>query len=84
MELSKSCSADRLMRGHETDSLRARYHKLWEEILKRDGWRCQHRGSLKNLQVHHMQPEGLLGNDEANNLITLCYDCHERLHFHVS
>lgn len=56
------------------------YKGLWRLILVRDGWRCQHCGGMENLQVHHIQPRGRLGNDEENNLITLCADCHEKLH----
>ena len=59
------------------------YRQLWKRILYRDGWRCQHCGSLKNLQVHHIQFRGQLGDDQENNLITLCADCHERLHRHI-
>jgi 5-methylcytosine-specific restriction endonuclease McrA len=56
------------------------YGKLWKRILDRDGWRCQHCGDPKNLQVHHIQSRSSLGSDEEANLITLCANCHARLH----
>lgn len=56
------------------------YHKLWEEILKRDGWRCQHCGSMNELQVHHIQSRSQLGDDSERNLITLCAWCHNKIH----
>jgi len=60
------------------------YHKLWEEILKRDGWRCQQCGCMNNLQVHHIQSRGLLGNDTEENLITLCASCHTQIHLRLT
>ena len=56
------------------------YCLLREEVLRRDGWRCQMCGSLKNLQVHHIQSRSRLGNDSEQNLITLCADCHKSMH----
>ena len=56
------------------------YRRLRNKILDRDGWRCQHCGTLENLQVHHIQSRGRLGNDEEGNLITLCVDCHRKFH----
>src|SRR5277367_5732124 len=60
------------------------YRRLWKRILERDAWRCQHCGSWRNLQVHHIQSRGQLGNDEENNLLTLCADCHGRVHGQIS
>jgi len=56
------------------------YRLLCEEVLKRDGWRCQMCGSLENLQVHHKKFRSRLGDDSAENLITLCVDCHQATH----
>ena len=56
------------------------YRQLHRRVLERDGWRCQTCGSMQNLQVHHQQPRSLSGNDEEQNLITLCAECHARLH----
>ena len=56
------------------------YGKLCQQVLERDGWRCQRCGSLANLQVHHISPRSRLGDDAEHNLITLCVKCHEEVH----
>ncbi len=58
----------------------AAYKKLVEAVLQRDGWRCQHCGSRTKLQVHHLTSRAQLGDDSAQNLITLCAACHEFAH----
>jgi predicted HNH restriction endonuclease len=35
---------------------------------------------MEDLQVHHIQSRGSLGDDTDENLITLCVRCHQRLH----
>jgi len=59
---------------------RCSYETLHKRVLQRDGWRCQSCGSLRNLQVHHMQSRGLHGDDTEENLITLCASCHAQIH----
>jgi 5-methylcytosine-specific restriction endonuclease McrA len=56
------------------------YQALREEVLKRDGWRCQLCGKSSNLHVHHINSRSRLGDDTMRNLITLCANCHENLH----
>jgi 5-methylcytosine-specific restriction endonuclease McrA len=56
------------------------YQELWKEVLRRDGWRCQLCGRVKDLQVHHIEARSHLGDDSEENLITLCADCHRRTH----
>ena len=56
------------------------YRRLHEEILERDGWRCQACSSLQGLEVHHIQHRSQLGDDSECNLITLCSDCHRAIH----
>jgi len=56
------------------------YRKLRTEVLERDGWRCQNCGTTKRLQVHHLRSRSELGDDAAENLITLCADCHAQFH----
>lgn len=57
-----------------------RYGKLHREVLERDGWRCQICGSIQRLQVHHLKFRSHSGSDVKQNLITLCAECHERVH----
>jgi 5-methylcytosine-specific restriction endonuclease McrA len=63
----------------ETD----RYRELHGQVLKRDGWRCQFCGGMRQLQVHHIRFRSHSGADEEQNLITLCTSCHDRLHSSV-
>jgi len=59
---------------------RARYAQLQNEVLARDGWRCQACGKGQNLQVHHVQFRAQGGDDNEANLITLCQSCHAQKH----
>ena len=64
----------RLRLSHEA------YGRLHRKVLERDNWRCQACGSMKELQVHHLQFRSQCGNDEETNLITLCWTCHKNSH----
>ena len=56
------------------------YRELQRQVMERDGWRCQACGSIQNLQVHHLKFRSQSGSDEEHNLITLCAECHARMH----
>jgi 5-methylcytosine-specific restriction endonuclease McrA len=56
------------------------YRELYRQVLERDGWRCQVCGSMQNLQVHHLKFRSRSGGDIEQNLITLCAECHEKVH----
>lgn len=56
------------------------YESLRQEILGRDGWRCQSCGTMSNLEVHHREFRSHLGTDSEENLITLCSACHAKVH----
>ena len=58
----------------------ALYERLRQQILRRDGWRCQSCGTMSNLEVHHREFRSHSGNDSEENLITLCTSCHARMH----
>ena len=58
----------------------AAYRGLHKEILARDGWHCQACGSLRRLEVHHIQLRSQCGRDSEDNLITLCLECHRAIH----
>jgi len=55
------------------------YESLRQQILRRDGWRCQSCGTLSNLEVHHREFRSHSGADSEENLITLCAACHARV-----
>jgi len=56
------------------------YESLREQVLRRDGWRCQSCGTMSNLEVHHQQFRSHSGDDSEENLITLCAACHALVH----
>ena len=56
------------------------YESLRQQILRRDGWRCQSCGTMSNLEMHHRDFRSHSGPDSEENLITLCTPCHARVH----
>jgi ATP-dependent DNA helicase RecQ len=56
------------------------YENLRQQILRRDGWRCQSCGTMSNLEVHHREFCSHSGADSEENLITLCAACHAAAH----
>ena len=56
------------------------YEALRNEVLCRDGWRCQLCGRMTDLEVHHQQFRSHWGDDLEENLITLCDLCHSSVH----
>lgn len=69
--------------GPKPDRLRldpVAYDQLRQQILRRDGWRCQFCGTMSNLEVHHKEFRSHSGNDSEENLITLCARCHLVIH----
>lgn len=57
------------------------WYKLRAKRLKMDNFRCQRCGAAINVQVHHIHyPEVWGEEDYANDLITLCDECHEAIH----
>ncbi len=58
----------------------ASYEDLRQQVLRRDGWRCQSCGTMTNLEVHHGQYRSHSGDDTEQNLITLCNACHSSIH----
>ena len=57
------------------------YESLRQQILRRDGWRCQSCGAMSNLEVHHKEFRSHSGHDSDENLITLCTTCHTYMHY---
>ncbi len=59
---------------------RGGYGQLRQQILDRDGWKCQHCGRRDQLQIHHLVRRSQMGPDTEDNLMTVCSDCHRQLH----
>lgn len=55
-------------------------NSLRRTVYRRDGYRCALCDSTRYLQIHHFCHRSLGGNDTAQNLITLCSDCHALAH----
>jgi len=52
-----------------------------DAIKKRDNYTCQGCGAENaELHVHHIVPLGAGGSNARSNLITLCDECHGRVH----
>ena len=56
------------------------YARLHEQVLRRDGWKCQLCGATSSLEVHHQRLRSHGGDDSEQNLITLCTQCHSLVH----
>jgi len=59
------------------------YESLRQQVLRRDGWRCQSCSAMSNLEVHNQVFRSHLGNDSKENLITLCAICHGVKHARI-
>ena len=57
------------------------FYNVKAYVLHRDGYQCQKCKTKKGkLHVHHVVFRSNGGTDTPSNLITLCEDCHEKLH----
>jgi hypothetical protein len=56
------------------------YERLRQQVLRRDGWKCQACGRMSNLEVHPKRFRSQSGDDADHNLITLCTACHAVAH----
>ena len=56
------------------------YDTLRNQVLHRDGWRCQSCGAMSNLEVHHKNFRSHSGEDSEENLTVLCNACHAAVH----
>ncbi len=51
-----------------------------EQLLADTGRRCCICGGLHNVQVHHVVPKEQGGDDDIDNAIPLCPNCHDEIH----
>lgn len=57
------------------------YSSRREAVLHRDNYTCQCCGKKNcRLEVHHIKFKSNGGTDDEENLITLCKECHDRVH----
>lgn len=53
------------------------WQKVRSQRLKIDNYKCQRCGNGDNLQVHHITYDNIFNEDVHNDLITLCWGCHQ-------
>ena len=59
-------------------SLKKAKDKFWYKKIK---WQpCACCGKELNLEVHHIIPINKGGNNDMRNLISVCSDCHRKIH----
>ena len=60
--------------------MKERNQTLRKKVFERDNFTCQkckiQDKTARILEAHHIIPLFIEGNDDLNNLITLCNDCH--------
>ena len=62
------------------DYLKSEEWRIRRDLIKsRDRYRCRLCHSTERLQVHHATYENK-GNEKDNDLITLCGECHAKIH----
>lgn len=51
-------------------------------VLQRDNYQCRScgAGGMNTLHIHHIKYRSRGGDDTEDNLITLCFRCHKKLH----
>jgi 5-methylcytosine-specific restriction endonuclease McrA len=67
--VSKRHEVDRLRSSPSSPGSRS-VTNLGQQVLRRDGWRCQACGAMSNLEVHHKRFRSHSGHDSEENLIT--------------
>ena len=56
------------------------WHSKAERRKQIDGYCCQMCGKREDLQVHHMTYHNIMNENIEKDLVTLCGDCHRRVH----
>lgn len=57
------------------------FYNIRSAVLNRDSYKCQMCGKKDvRLEVHHIVFRSYGGSNRMDNLVTLCSDCHKRIH----
>lgn len=86
-ESYKSWATHRSIRkfnDHGTDAYPDDWDELRHRVYRRDNYSCVNCGARDvELHAHHIVPLSRGGTNNVSNIITLCRDCHQRLHPHM-
>jgi len=55
------------------------YQQLIRQVFELDGWRCKICRKMLPLQAHHLQKRSQGRLDVIENLISVCYRCHDKI-----
>lgn len=58
------------------------YKNLQKAVLARDNFTCQYCGVFTETSPHHIIYRSQSGDDTMENMISLCTDCHRKVHDH--
>lgn len=50
--------------------------EIYDQVIKRDNYRCKLCGTTENLQLHHIDGRGRELTNDINNCVILCMHCH--------
>lgn len=53
--------------------------KQWQQIVAAKSGPCRICGSRQYPGLHHVVPRDFHGDDLAQNIVPLCFDCHQRV-----
>jgi 5-methylcytosine-specific restriction endonuclease McrA len=69
----------------EASGIRPRmfWQTISHECFKRDRYSCRNCNSGEKIECHHIIPISKGGNNQLDNLITLCSKCHKIEHSHA-
>ena len=70
----------RLHKGGEKMARDARHVQVQRQGKERDCYICQVCGSRERLEGHHIVDYHFGGGADKNNIITLCHECHRKVH----
>ena len=69
----------------KTYNTKSRASSLYAEVIKKHlGNFCHYCNSYENLQIHHVHPLSLGGQNEMSNLEIVCQSCHLKLHKEIA
>lgn len=75
-----SLTAGRKLKGEEYQIPNYEGRNFRTKVLWRDKWQCQHCKATEMLHAHHIRYESQGGTNTVQNGITLCRNCHQKLH----